>query len=553
MLTRRAILWSVTFLAIGICITAILRLAQPDLDLVIREGFVVDGSGAPPFRADVGIRHGRIQAIGDLGGRRSRRVLLARNRIVAPGFIDTQGQSGASLLADGRAESHLRQGITTEIIGEADTPALLPIRSERFDAQLQFVRFLSALDSKGTSLNVGSLVPANTVRRMVLDMAGRSASDADLQSMGAIVAGAMRGGALGLSAALAYPPALFMTTPELSALVKEAGRAGGFYATHVRSETGGLEDAVAEAIRIGESAQVPVVIFHLKIAARSKWGTMARIGTLIEEARRKGVRVSATMYPYTSSATSLGAILPEWVFEGGNSMMLSRLRESDERRRIKAYLAASADNPDTLIGTAGYAGVRISAVRDASQKSIVGTTLAEVATARGHDPLDTLLDLLLSNEGRVGALYNVMSEEDVKTALMFPWTTIGSDSAASQDEACTMAHPRAFGTFPRVLGRYVREQQVLTLPAAINKMTGLAASQMGIRERGLIREGFFADVVVFDPVTIKDNATYSSPCQYPDGIDYVIVNGVVTLDKGRHTGAKAGRALIGPGFRARER
>ena len=530
----------------------------PQYDLVIRHGDVIDGTGSAARRADVAIAGDKIVAIGDVPGA-GRAEIDAAGRVVAPGFIDVQGQSGVTLLQDGNGESHIRQGITTEIVGEGSTPALwskqlIDEANQRLKLTLDWTGFdgyMRTLQRQGTSINLGSFVPVAMLRDQVLGMADRAPTADELQKEEDILDGAMRQGAFGLATALIYPPASYTKTDELVSLAKVASRYGGVYISHVRGESFRVKDAIGEAIRIGQEAQLPVVVYHLKIAAKANWGQMAEIRQLFEDARAKGLDVTACQYPYTAGGTGLQATLPGWAQEGGREQMLERLRDPKQRARMKHDIEANTEVENLLAG-ATFDGVQIASVPAEKDQSIVGKRLSQIAKERGADNWDTLFTILLDNDGRVGALYHMMSEDDVKTAMQFPWVSVGTDSAAIKPEGELgrgQPHPRSYGTFPRILGHYVRDEKVLPLPEAIRKMTSLAASQMKVANRGSLKEGYFADVVVFDPATVADKATYEQPHQYSVGIETVVVNGVVTVRDGKHTGAHAGRPLFGPGYK----
>ena len=532
---------------------------SPSYDLIVRNGDVVDGSGSPPRRVDVAVRGGRIAAIGTVS-ERAREEIDASGRVVAPGFIDVQGQSGATLLADGNGESHIRQGITTEIIGEGGTPALWTkehadeVSIQRFGLKFDwsgFDGYLRTLEKKGTSINLGSFAPVAMLREQVMGMADRPASADELRKEQDILERAMQQGSFGFATALIYPPASYTTTDELIALAKVAAKYGGIYITHVRGESFRVKEAIGEAIQIGRQAGLPVVVYHLKIGAKANWGHMADIRALIEEAQARGVDVSACQYPYAAGGTGLQATLPGWAQEGGREAMLTRLANPAERARMRRDIEANTE-VENLLGGATFDGVQIASVPADKDQSIVGKRLSQIAVDRHMDNWETLFAVLVENDGRVGALYHMMSEDDVKAAMQFPWVSVGTDSSAIKPEGELgrgQPHPRSYGTFPRILGRYVRDEKVLSLPEAIRKMTSLAAAQMKIADRGTLKEGFFADIVVFDPRTVADTATFEKPHQYPVGIDTVIVNGVVTVRNGKHTGAHAGRALFGPGYR----
>jgi len=532
---------------------------SPQYDLVIKNGDVVDGTGAAVRRADIAVNGDRIVAVGAVSGS-AHRTIDAAGRVVAPGFIDVQGQSGVTLLADGNGESHIRQGITTEIIGEGSTPALWTadtvdrVSVDRYHLRFDWTGFdgyLRALQRRGTSINLGSFAPVAAIREQVLGMQNRAPTADELKREEEILERAMQQGAFGFATALIYPPASYTQTDELVALAGVAARYGGVYISHVRGESFRVKEAIAEAIAIGRQAKLPVVVYHLKIGAKSNWGHMDAIRAEIDAARASGVEISACQYPYTAGGTGLPATLPGWAQEGGREKMLERLKDPAERAKMRRDVEANTEVENLLAG-ATFDGVQIASVPPDKDQSIVGKRLSQIAAERHQDNWDTLFAVLVDNDGRVGALFHMMSEDDVKTAMRFPWVSVGTDSAAIRPDGPLGAgqpHPRAYGTFPRILGRYVRDEHVLDLPDAIRKMTSLAASQMKLTDRGTIKEGFFADLVVFDPKTVADTGTFETPQQYPVGIDTVIVNGSVTVDGGRHTGAHAGRALFGPGYR----
>jgi N-acyl-D-amino-acid deacylase len=540
-----------------LCVVATVA-CGPTYDVVVRNGDVIDGTGSPPRRADLAVRDGRIVAIGSVSGR-AREEIDASRHVVAPGFIDVQGQSGVTLLADGNGESHIRQGITTEIIGEGGTPALWTkehaddVSIQRFGLAFNwngFDGYLRALETKGTSINLGSFAPVAMLREQVMGMANRPADAAELKQEQDILERAMQQGSFGFATALIYPPASYTTTDELIALARVAAKYGGVYISHVRGESFRVKEAIGEAIQIAEQAGLPVVIYHLKIGAKANWGHMAEIRQLVEQAQARGVNVTACQYPYTAGGTGLQATLPGWAQEGGRETMLTRLANPAERAKMRRDIEANTEVENLLEG-ATFDGVQIASVPADKDQSIVGKRLSQIAAGRKQDNWDTLFAILLENDGRVGALYHMMSEDDVMAAMTFPWVSVGTDSSAIKPEGELgrgQPHPRSYGTFPRILGHYVRDERVVPLPEAIRKMTSLAASQMKIAERGTLKEGYFADVVIFDPTTIADTATFEKPHQYPVGVDTVIVNGIVTVRNGKHTGAHAGRALFGPGY-----
>lgn len=533
--------------------------APPEFDTLLVGGLVLDGTGAPARRADVAIRGDRIAALGDLGERTASTRLDVAGQVVAPGFIDTQGQSGRTLLEDGSGASHILQGITSEIVGEASTPALwMPESADRelldrvgvaFD-WTGFDGFLRKLASRGVTVNIGSLAPLNQLRVDVIGMAQRPAHPEELEMMRSRLDTAMRQGAFGLSSALIYPPGSYASTDEIIALARTAAAHGGRYVSHVRGESERVEAAIDEALAIGEAAAIPVVVYHLKVATRAKWGSMPAIVRRIEAARARGLDVSATAYPYPVAGTSLGASLPDWVHEGGERAMLRRIANPALRARIRREIEQGHDGWENFLKSAGFEGVTIADVKAGGDTSVIGKTLAGIAQGQGRSPWDVFFDLLIAHDGRVAALYALMHEDDVREVLRQPWVSIGTDSSAQPATgplAVGRPHPRGFGSFPRVLGHYVRDQRLVPLPEAVRRMTSFAASQMGIRERGQLRPGWYADVVVFDPARVRDRATFDRPRQYPEGVQVVIVNGVVTVRNGTLTGARGGRALHGPG------
>ena len=543
--------------ALAVSVTAC-QSPSSGFDLIIRGGQVIDGSGQQPQRVDVGVTGDRITRVGDLSRVRAGREIDATGLIVAPGFIDVQGQSGTTLLADGNGESHLRQGITTEIIGEGGSPALWTQGAEDGESLAPFgltfdwtgfSGYFDKLRSRGTTINLGTFVPATQVRRAVIGMDNRAPTADELARMEAMVDQAMKDGAFGLSSALIYVPGTFAKTDELLALAKVAARHKGIYISHIRGESFNLFNAMDEAIGIGRDAGLPVVIYHLKVAAKANWGRMKEAVAKIDKARTENLNVTATMYPYTAGGTGLAATLPLWVQEGGREKMLERLKDPATRARAKQEIATKLDGWENLLMATTFEGIQIASVPREFDQSVLGKRISEIATERKADPWDVYFGLLIDSGGRIGALYHMMSDDDVTTGLKAPWVTIGTDSSALRAEGVLgqgSPHPRSYGTFPRVLGKYSRDEKALTLPDAVHRMTGAAAAQMGLRDRGMIREQMLADIVVFDAATIRDVATYERPHQYPIGINYIVVNGVPVLDKNGLTGARPGRPVYGP-------
>ena len=527
-------------------------------DLIVRGGSVFDGNGQPAVRADVGIKGDRIAFVGDLSNQSAAREIDAGGLMVAPGFIDVQGQSGSTLLADGNGESHVRQGITTEIIGEGGSPAFWTADQNDSNALRPFGLsvdwtgfdgYFTRLQERGTAINLGTLVPATMVRQRIVGLDNRDPTADELARMEAMVDQAMRDGAFGLSSALIYPPGSFAKTPELIALARVAARHNGIYVSHVRGESFNLFKALDEAIAIGRDANLPVVIFHLKVAARANWGRMGEVIAKLNAANGGSNRFSATMYPYTAGGTGLAASLPLWVQEGGREKMLERLKDPAVRQRAQQEIETTIDGWENLILASGFEGIQIAGVPQGADQSLLGKRLSEIAQARKKSEWETFFDVIAETEGRAGALYHMMSEDDVKRGLQWGQVSIGTDSSALRTEGVLgrgSPHPRAYGTFPRILGKYVREEKVLELSDAIRRMTNLPARQFNIQNRGGIRPEMYADIVVFDPATVKDNATFEKPHQYPTGITHVIVNGVPVVDKSGMTGARPGRAIYGP-------
>lgn len=538
--------------------------AGPDYDLLLRGGRVVDGAGNPWLRADVAVRGDRIAAIGRLEGARARRSLDATDLVIAPGFIDMLGQSEFTVLADPHLRSKITQGITTELTGEGGSVGPMTaytsaeLRPVAFDLKIvidwtDHDGYAARLRRKGAAVNFCHQVGAAQVRMAVLRGENRAPSAQELRSMSGLVEAAMRQGAFGLSSSLIYPPGAYAGTDELVALARAAARHGGLYATHVRGESDALIDSLAEAIRIGEEAGLPVEIWHLKAAGRGNWGRMAEALRAIEAARERGVDIAADVYPYTAAATDLSACLPPSAAEGGLDALLKRLRDPAGRARIRAEMERPTGRWENLLHhVGGPEGVLVAGVRTPANREQQGRRLSEVAAARRTAPIETLFDLLVEEGGSVDAIYFLMSEDDVRLAVAHPLVSFNCDAPGVQPEGLLgekRIHPRAYGSYPRILGRYVREQRALGLEEAVRKMTSLPAQRLGLKDRGLLREGFAADVVVFDPRRAIDRATFEDPHRFSEGIVHVLVNGVPVLESGRVTGDLPGRFLRGPGAR----
>ena len=533
-------------------------------DVLIKNGRIVDGSGRPGYNADIAIKDQRIARIGNLANATAAKTIDARGMVVAPGFIDMLGQSETYLLIDPRGMSKVMMGVTTEITGEGESIA--PINERQIKEQEDFLKrfnltidwrtldeYFRRLEKQGTGLNLGTFVGATQIREYVVGFDNRPPTPAELESMKKLVADAMRDGALGLSTSLQYIPARFATTDELVELAKVARQYGGIYATHQRSEANALDESLHEVFEIARRARIPVEIWHLKTAYKKNWGRMPEILNKIKQARASGLDVSADIYPYIAGSTSLSACLPPWAQEGGVEKMLARLRDSATRERIKKEISEDhKDWENIYLGSGGAGGVLIGSVVNRDLESSQGKRVSEIAEEQKKDPLDALLDFILADHGQTGAIYFMMSETDMRAAMRSPFVSFCTDSGSRATDgplAGSKSHPRGWGSYPRILGRYVRDEKLLTLETAIHKMTGGPATRVGLKDRGLLRVGMFADITVFDPKTVIDRATFESPNQFPVGIEYVLVNGQVSVDKGERTPALAGQVLRGPGYK----
>lgn len=511
-------------------------------DLVIRNGRVIDGMGNPWINADVAINDGHFVKIGIVSGS-GKQEIDARGRYVSPGWIDMMDQSGAVLRTNGLAENKLRMGVTSAIGGEGGTP----VSADRIGD------YFAGLEQSGISMNFGTYFSETQARTAVLGNTAREPNAEELVRMQGIMETAMKAGAMGMTTALIYPPSTFAKTDELIAVASVAGKYGGIYATHMRDEGKDLIASIKEAITIGEKGGLPVEIFHLKAAWQPGWGTlMKEAGKTIDAARARGVDVAADMYMYTAGGTGLEASIPTWVQEGGRNAFIERLKDPAVRARLKKEMASGIPGWSNLVEAAGgWNRVVLANARNADNQKFEGKSLAAIAKEWKKDPADAAMDLVSQGQGRVMAIYHMMSEPDVETALKFPWTSIGSDAGAAATDggmdATGLTHPRAYGNFPRVIAHYARERGVLTLEEAVRKMTSWPATRMRLSGRGAIRDGLWADVVVFDYAKLKDTATYDNPRATPEGIDYVLVNGQIVVDHGKHTGAKPGKVLYGPG------
>jgi dihydroorotase/N-acyl-D-amino-acid deacylase len=553
---------------LGLCAlgVAAMRHAQPaPFDAVILNGRVIDGTGSPWYAADLGIRNGRIAAIGRLAGAPATQTIDAAGKVVAPGFIDMLGQSELTVLVEPTLPSKIFQGITTEITGEGSSVAPLDDRIIGADkigyAHLQITpdwrthaQYFARVEKQGIGINMAHYVGATQVRRRVLGDGDRQPTPAELERMKALVREAMEQGAVGLSTSLQYAPAPYAKTEELVALAAEAAKYGGIYATHLRSEAGAVLEALDEAIRIGREARIPVEIWHVKAAGKRNWGRMRDIVAKIEQARRDGVEVTADTYGYAAWFNSFSAFVPPWAHDGGDEKLIERLKDPATRARIRADMLNADDRgwDNEWQEIPGPQAVLIGAVHAAELKSLQGKTLADVAKLWHADPIDAIFDILIKDRAFTSVAVFGMSEPDVALAVAQPWVSFNNDSQGTAPTGLLgqhHPHPRAYGTFPRVIRKYVREDRLLSLEEAIRKMTALPAQKMRLADRGVLKAGMWADLVVFDPAALTDKATFAEPNQLSTGMDYVFVNGEPVIAAGRATGARPGRILRGPGAR----
>jgi N-acyl-D-amino-acid deacylase len=530
-------------------------------DVLIKGGTVYDGTGRAPRRADVAIKGDRIVAVGDLTKARARGVVDARGLAVAPGFINMLSHSETSLIVDGRSMSELKQGVTTQIFGESSMGPLSDEMKRRRLAAQGDVKFdipwttlgeyLTWLEKRGVSQNFASFIGAATLRERVIGLEDKPPSPAQLEKMRELARREMEAGALGITTALIYPPAFFAKTDELIELCKVAAKYKGKYTAHIRSEANQLVEAVQETIRIGREAGLPVEIYHLKASGQSNWPKMDQVIAMIEEARRRGLKITADMYMYPAGGTGLDASMPPWVFDGGPEAAYKRMQDPDTRKKIADAIRTPTNEWENLYYLAGSPDrLLLAGFKSEALKPLTGKTLGEVAKMRGKDPVETIMDLVLEDRSRVGTIYFLMNEENIKKQIGRPWVSFGSDAASMAPEGAFLkssTHPRAYGNFARLLGKYVREEKVITLQEAVRRLTGMPATNLGLDHRGFLKPGMFADVVIFDPATIADRATFENPHQYSVGVKHVFVNGAQVLKDGEHTGAKPGKALWGPG------
>ncbi len=535
---------------------------QPAFDVVLRNGMVYDGTGAAGRRLDVGIRGDRIAAMGDLSSAQAGIAIDATGLAVAPGFINMLSWSTESLLADGRSQGEIRQGVTTQIFGEGSSMGPLnDAMKKRAVEQMGDIKYeitwttlseyLKELERRGVAQNVASFIGATTIREHVIGLEDKRATPSQLAEMRELVRQEMEAGALGIGSSLIYAPAFYANTEELIELCRVAAKYNGKYISHMRSEGNRLLEALDELIRISREAGIPAEIYHLKAAGQANWPKMDQAIRKIEAARAEGLKITADMYTYTAGATGLDAAMPPWVLDGGYKAAFARLRDPEQRRKIAPAIRTPSDDWENLYLAAGSPDrVLLVEFKSEKLKPLTGKTLAEAAKLRGEDPVDTIMNLVAEDESRVGTVYFMMSEDNIRKQIRVPWMSFGSDAASMAPEppfTKSSAHPRAYGNFARLLGKYVRDEKVIPLQEAIHRLTGLPARNLELDRRGLLQEGMFADVVVFDPATIADRATFEAPHQYGVGMRHVFVNGTHVLKDGEHTDARPGRALWGRG------
>src|SRR5213082_3570016 len=551
-----------------LCATLLLVSAVPAVelpekfDVVIKNGTVYDGTGSEGRKADIAIRGDRIVGVGDFQNSSATNVIDAHDLAVAPGFINMLSWSTESLIQDGRSQREIRQGVTTEIMGEGEPMGPVNDRVRQYMLKQQtdikydipwntLVEYLQYLQKRGVSCNIASFIGATTIRENVIGFKDKQPTPQQMDEMRELVRKEMEAGALGIGSALIYPPAFYAKTEELIELCKVAAKYQGKYISHMRSEGNRLFEGLDELIRISREAGIPAEVYHIKAAGQQNWPKIDSLLSRIEAAQKEGLKITADMYSYTAGGTGLDASLPPWTEDGGYPALFKRLRDPATREKIKVQVQTPSDEWENMyLAAGGPEHVLLVGFKSEKLKPLTGKTLAEVAKMRGKDPIDTAMDLIAEDESRIGTIYFIISEENIKKELTKPWIAFGSDEASQAPEGVFLKsnpHPRAYGNFARVLGKYVRDEKVIPLAEAVRRLSALPATNLGLDHRGFLKEGMFADVVVFDPATISDRATFDKPHQYAVGVKHVFVNGVQVLKDGEHTGAKPGRALSGPG------
>ena len=535
---------------------------SPAYDIIIRNGNVYDGTGAGPLRADGLIRGDQIVEIGDLSSAKAKTEVDAKGLAVSPGFINMLSHSWATMIVDGRSMGELKQGVTTQIMGEGSSMG--PWNEEQKKRRLEdqgdlrypiewttLGEYLAWLEKRGVSQNFASYIGATTIREHVIGWENRQATPEEMEKMRELVRSEMEAGALGIGSSLIYAPAFFASTEELIELCKVASKYKGKYISHIRSEANQLTEAVDELLRIAREAQIPAEIYHLKVGGSENWPKMDQVIAMVEKARSEGLKITADMYTYTAGATGLTSTMPPWVLDGGYDALFKRLEDPAMRKKIAAEMKKPGrdwENFYVLVGSPDK--ILLVGFKSDALKPLAGKTLAEVAKMRGKDPTETAMDLILEDRSRVGTVYFLMSEENIKKQFARPWVSLGSDAGSMATEGVFLkssTHPRAYGNFARFLGKYVRDEKLMPLEEGIRRMTGLPAANLELDRRGILKNGNFADVVIFDPQEIADKATFENPHQYSVGVKHAFVNGIQVLKDGEHTGLKPGRALYGPG------
>ncbi|HKI03623.1 MAG TPA: D-aminoacylase [Thermoanaerobaculia bacterium] len=554
---------SLSVLCLLLALTGAVRAAEPKTyDLILRGGTIYDGSGGKPFVGDVAVNGDRIAALGSLGDAKGKKEVDAKGLAVSPGFVNMLSWATESLLVDGRAQSDIRQGVTLEVMGEGGSMGPLNDAMKKEGVEQQgdikypitwttLGEYLDQVAAKGIAPNVASFVGATTIRVHEVGYADRPPTPEELARMRKLVSQAMEEGALGVGSSLIYAPAFYAGTDELVALCEEAAKYGGMYISHMRSEGNRLLEAIDELLEISRRAKIPAEIYHLKAAGQQNWGKLDAVIKKVEDARASGLKITADMYTYTAGATGLDASMPPWVQEGGLEAWIARMKDPATREKVAREMAAPTDKWENFFVAAGPEKILLVAFKNDKLKPLTGKTLAEVAKMRGKSPQETAMDLVIEDDSRVGTVYFLMSEDNVRRQVAIPWLSFGSDAEAPTAEGVFLKsnpHPRAYGNFARVIGKYVRDEKVVPLEEAVRKLTSLPASNLKIRERGLLKEGYFADIVVFDPAKVQDHATFDKPHQYSTGVQHVFVNGVQVLRDGEPTGAAAGRVVRGPGW-----
>ncbi len=557
---KRLLLFSLIILAVVAC-------KKQEYDVIIRGGNVYDGTGKPPIVADVAINADTVAFIGDLSGAVGKKEVDAKGMAVSPGFINMLSWAVGTLILDGNSQSDIRQGVTLEVFGEGGSmgPWNDAMKKEEEDAMRRdpdykynidwttLGEYLESMERRGVSPNIASFIGATTVRIHELGYANRLATPEEMARMKELVRVAMEEGAMGVGSSLIYAPASYSDTNELIELCKVAGEYGGMYITHMRSEGNSIFEAVDETIRIAREGNLPAEIYHLKMGGKTNWNKLDGVIERIDAANKSGLKITTDMYTYPAGATGLDAAMPPWIQEGGLKQWIKNMQDPKTRKRALDEMRKPSDKWENLLYLAGSAeGVLLLSFANDSLKQFTGKTLAEVSKIYGKSPEETAMDLVIADSTRVGTAYFLMSEDNIKRQIALPYMSFGSDAGSPATEGVflkSMDHPRAYGNFARLLGKYVRDEKVIPLEDAIRKLTSLPASNLKVQKRGTLTPGYYADVVVFDPATIQDHATFEKPHQYSTGVQHVFVNGVQVLDKGEHTGAKPGRVVRGPGYK----